>query len=64
MATTRPGRIVLSSLAITKPEDVRMRKSIELDASLEHVAKHGKRATWLRGAIAEKCARLEAERAK
>ena len=55
MASTKKGRVVTGALAMPKQEYARMMENVASDPTLAFVAKHGKRATWLRAAIAEKC---------
>ena len=62
MSSNGKKRVIMGSLAMPTPAYDRMVKNIGLDESLLHVAEHGKRATWLRAAIAEKCDRDEQAR--
>ena len=64
MPAKKDRRVVLGSVAIGKPAYDRMLKNISTDPSLEYVAAHGKRATWIRAAIAEKCERQESANGK
>ena len=52
MSTSKPGRIILSSIEIEADLDKRMRAAIKSDASLRHVKRP--RAPWMRAAFAEK----------
>ncbi|MDK1020214.1 MAG: hypothetical protein QGD90_01070 [Candidatus Hydrogenedentes bacterium] len=63
MASKSNGRVIAGCLAMPKAEHARMLRNINCDPTLEFVAKHGRRATWLRAAIAEKCEKQEREKA-
>lgn len=63
MATSGNGRVITGCVAMPTSEHARMIKNINCDPALEFVAKHGRRATWLRTAIAEKCEKQEREKA-
>ncbi len=63
MVATKRKRVVFS-LAMPGDDYARMTENVKLDPSLAFVAEHGRKATFLRAAIAERCEKLERERAK